>query len=69
MISPFTTVNTARMAREQRAERLHNWGLNALRLAGVILALTIAANVVRAAAITGANLPHTLEQAERLRGG
>jgi hypothetical protein len=54
-----------RITRERRAEQLARAGRRCLTIAAAILALTIAANIVRAAAITGANLPHTLEQAAR----
>jgi len=59
------TAYQTRRDRERRAAQLARWGRNAMVTAGVILALTIAAGIVRAAAITGANLPHTLEQAAR----
>lgn len=59
------TAYETRLERERRAAQLARWGRNSLKIAAAILVLTIAGNIVRAAAITGANLPHTLEQAER----
>lgn len=61
--------NTAQMARERRADLRHDAGQILLAAATIFLAGALALSVIRAAAITGANLPHTLEQAERLRAG
>ncbi len=59
------TAYETRLERERRAAQLARWGRNSLKISAAILVLTIAGNIVRAAAITGANLPHTPEQAER----
>jgi hypothetical protein len=68
-MNPWLTHNTAQLARERRAELRQDAAQILLAAAMIFLAGALALSVIRAAAITGANLPHTLEQAERLRAG